>query len=78
MSSGQGKNWRGFGWGGIDPIGAVVDPIRKSAKIGMGSILDNLQLNNGLKHCNFFKFQIFGENMHPQLFRGVRIASGGN
>ena len=41
----QDKNWRGLG---VWPPGAMVDPFWKSAKMGLGSVLDNFQLNNSL------------------------------
>ena len=31
----------------------MVDPLWESAKMGLGSVLDNLQLNNSLTHSNF-------------------------
>ena len=44
------------GVGGFDPLGVVVNTLWKSAKMGLRSVLDNLQLNNSLTRSNFRYF----------------------
>ena len=51
---------------GVRPPGAVVNPLWKSVKMGLGpggSVLDNLQLNNSLTHSNSRYFTISGKNI---------------
>ena len=56
------------GVGGLTP-GAVDDAIVKSAKMGSLSlsVLDNLQLNNGLTHSNFRNFKFSWRNIKIRL-----------
>ena len=47
---------------GVQTPGVVIDPLWKSAEMGLeGSVLDNLQQNNSLTHTDFQYFTYLGK-----------------
>ena len=69
---GRRRPWHNLtgGFGVSKHPGAVVDPLRKRAKMVLGLVVNNLQLNNSLINSNFRYFTFFGEyqNAPPLIF----------